>query len=456
MLKILQTSTTGRQVGFLLLALVLVLPCGAAPPTLKTLYNFTGTGDGGTPMAGLVLGSGGGLFGTTSYGGTHGWGSVFELIPKTGGGWTEATLYSFTGAGDGAIPLADLTIGKSNVVYGTTEYGGTYGFGTVFALLPAAGGAWTEKVLYSFKGGTDGANPVAGLALASTTGVLYGTTYNGGTAGLGTIFQAAPSQGGTWSEKVLYSFQGGTDGANPVSDLVIGANTTLYGTTSQGGSVTIQAGTGPCPPNSQNTPCVYANWGTVFQLTTKGGGTWTEALLYTFLGLSDGGTPESKLIIGAGNVLYGGTFWGGSPTVCPVGGYPQGCGTVYSLTPPTGGGSWTQAVLHTFTGVSPDGSHPYGNLTVSTAGIIYGTTLTGGLQDDFCFDQSYNGCGTIFSMKPPTAPGGTWTKSNVTVFNGTNGGAPNGIILGSTGTLYGTTSVGGSAGGFGTVFSFGQ
>jgi len=452
MLKILQTSTIIRPFGMLLLvALVTIVPCSAVKKnvaTLKSLYSFTGNADGAFPAANVVLGSGGAVFGTTSSG-ANGWGSVYELIPQTGGGWKEVTLYDFRGLNDGAIPTSDLIIGKNNVLYGTTSYGGTFGFGTVFQVTPATGGTWTQRVLYSFKGGIDGANPAAGVVLAASTGVLYGTTYNGGTAGLGTVYQLGPGLGGTWTEKVLYSFQGDHDGAYPLSDLVIGPGTTLYGTTSQGGSVTLSGG---CP----TPPCTFTNWGVVFQLVPQGGGVWNENVIYTFSGGTDGGSPASALIFGPNSSLYGSTFWGGTPLACPVGGSPQGCGTIYQLTPPTSGGGWTQSVLHTFTGQNPDGAHPYGNLALNVVGILYGTTYAGGLNTDFCFPQSYNGCGTIFLVKPPQTSGGPWIKSNVTIFNGSNGGAPNGIVLGPGGAFYGTTGMGGSSNGGGTVFSLAQ
>lgn len=443
--KILQTATA---------LLALILPCSAASnPTLTTLYSFTDLADGGFPEAGLVLGTGGSLFGTTSTSGT-GWGSVFKLTPSQTGGWTEQTLYTFTGGADGGIPHSDLIIGKNNVLYGTTEIGGAHGYGTVFQVAPS-NGTWTEKVLYSFAGGADGANPEAGVTLLSSNGVLYGTTYNGGTAGMGTVFEVIPSVNG-WSEKVLYNFKGGSDGANPVADLTLSSTGALYGTTYQGGSVTI---TNSPPSCTTTTPCVYTNWGVVFQVSPQGGGVWTETVLYTFTGGSDGGSPESALIIGPNGVLYGSTFWGGTPTPCSVGGYPQGCGTIYQLAPPQGGGTtWTQTVLHTFTGSSPDGAHPYLNLALnSTSGALFGTTFAGGANVDVCAPEAYDGCGSIFSVKPPKTPGGSWTKSNIIVFPGTPGaGSPNGLILKTGGTMYGTTVVGGGAGGFGTVYQLTQ
>lgn len=450
--KILQTATSASHLGlFLLLALVIVLPCSAAsPPTIVTLYNFNDLGDGGFPEAGLVMSTAGALYGTTSSSQT-GWGSVFELIPGKGGVYTEKTLYTFTGGADGANPVADLVIGTTGVLYGTTYGGGAADYGTVFQIAPGAGGTWTQKVLYSFKGGTDGAYPEAGLTLASN-GVLYGTTYGGGTAGMGTVFQMVPTKAG-WVKNVLYSFQGGTDGANPVTDMTMGTTSptiTLYGTTSQGGSVTIPPNTPPfCTGTSA---CTYENWGTVFQLSGTAG-VWTETLLYTFLGSSDGGTPESPVIIGPNGVLYGSTFWGGTPSACPLGGYPQGCGTIYQLTPPTAGGAWTETVLHTFTGTIPDGNHPFGSLALnSNDGFIFGTTFAGGANMDNCFTESYPGCGTVFSLKPPTTQGGTWTKSNLTVFLNNNGGGPNGGILSQGGAIFGTTVYGGTSGGYGTVY----
>lgn len=431
--KILET-TFARGLALPMLAFAIVLPCHAGA-TLSTAYSFTNLGDGGFPEAGLLMSSSGALYGTTSSGGA-GWGSVFELVPS-GSTWTETTLYDFTGGPDGGNPIGDLVIGKSGVLYGTTNSGGANGYGTVFQVAPVAGGGWSQKVLYSFAGGNDGAYPAAGLAMAST-GALFGTTYSGGSSGLGTVFEMLPSKSG-WTEKVIYTFLGGTDGANPVADLVIGSSGSLFGTTSQGGSVTNSSGT-------------FSNWGTAFELTqTKTG--WVETILYTFTGSTDGGAPESPLIIGPSNVLYGSTFWGGNDADCPIGDYLQGCGTVYELLPPGGTRTgWTETVLATFTGHNADGSHPYGALGRNSGGQLFGTTYSGGASVNVCLN-AYTGCGTIFYIKPPAKPGGTWTKTNIQLFPGSpGGGTPNGVIIGTSGTLYGTTTEGGNAGGYGTVF----
>ena len=445
--KILQTTTIARLIP--LLAVAIVLPCQAATPALTTLYNFTDLQDGGFPEAGLAMATTGVLYGTTTTG-QYGWGSVFELIPSTGGAsWTEATIYDFTGGADGGNPVAGLVIGKNEVMYGTTYSGGAHGYGTVFQVMPTGGGVWAQKVLYSFAGGNDGAYPSAALALTST-GVLYGTTYGGGSAGFGTAFELIPAQSG-WTEKVLYTFLGGSDGANPLSNLLLASTGSLYGTTSQGGSVTI---TNNPPTCTTEDPCVYSNWGTVFELTPTGGGVWTETLLYTFLGTTDGGSPESGLNMGKSGALYGNTFWGGNLSACTVGDYLQGCGTVFQLLPPTGTGTtWKESVLYAFSGHTPDGSHPYGNMALNSSGELFGTTFSGGANVTVCFPESYTGCGSIFSVKPPATPGGKWTKANIIVFPGSpGGGAPNGVILSKGGSLYGTTIEGGADGGYGTVF----
>ena len=188
--------------------------------TETTIHTFTGLpGDGGCSFAPLTEGPGGVLYGTASIGGSgscttgnsglEGCGAVFQLTPPAapGGAWTESVIYSFTGVnGDGAYPAASVVIGKNGALYGTTQYGGTAapacpdtfdvpgGCGTVFKLTPpsAPGGAWTETVLHDFTDANgDGANPVAPL-VRSSTGVFYGTTSAGGTAGKGTIFAVAP------------------------------------------------------------------------------------------------------------------------------------------------------------------------------------------------------------------------------------------------------------------------
>jgi len=438
--------------------------CGAATPVLTTLYSFPGE-DGAFPEAGVVINNGN-LFGTTYAGGT-GWGSVFELAPPVAPStaWTIHPLYAFTGLADGANPRAGLVFSSRGVIYGTTEQGGAFGYGTVFSLTPVGGGKWTEAVIYSFTGqGGDGANPETGLIL-TPKGLLYGTTAAGGT-GYGTVFSMTPAVGGTWTEKVMYSFAGaptgcGTtgnpacDGATPLGGLTLVPTTgTVYGTTYSGG---------------------IAGYGTVFRLV-QSGSVWNETVLYSFNGafsgvgetppvpcgtsgqpVCDGGAPDGNVVINsATGALLGTTTLGGNPAGCPEGGYEQGCGAIFQLTPPVAPSTtWTESLIYAFTGAPQDGIIPASNIVLpSSTGPIYGTTFAGGAAGiNVCFPQSYTGCGIIYTLKPPVAPSTTWTKADLAVFNGDNGGGPNGVVLSSGGgVLYGTTYDGGLSGGYGTVF----
>ena len=434
------------------------VPCGAATPPLTTLYSFPGA-EGAFPEAGLVLNNGA-LFGTT-YAGGSGWGTVFKLS-QSGGAWSIHQLYAFTGGADGANPRAGVILSSRGVIFGTTEQGGAGGYGTVFSLTPVAGGNPTQAVVYSFTGqGGDGANPEAGLVLSPKSGVLYGTTNAGGTAGYGTVFSLTPATGGIWTPKVLYSFAGapsgcGTtgpacDGANPLSTLTLSTTGVLYGTTYGGGT---------------------AGWGTVFQLA-QAAGVWSETVLYSFNGAPsgvnggtacstttqppcDGGAPAGNVVLNAATgALYGTTTLGGQPTGCPLGGYEQGCGVVFQLTPPTPPSTtWTESLLYTFAGPPSDGMFPTSNLVYApTGGTLYGTTFAGASSGDACFPEIYTGCGMVYVLRPPTPPSTTWTKTTMAAFNVHIGGGPNGVILSPTGgLLYGTTYVGGTSGGYGTIF----
>jgi len=208
------------------------------------IHSFTNqNGDGAGPFAGLAGGSAGALYGTTYSGGASKFGTVFRLAPPTepDGRWTETILYSFTAQnGDGATPYAPVAIGANGKLYGTTYAGGASGLGTIYEVAPPAtsGGPWTESVLYSFSGEDgDGSNPYAG-AVISNNGTLYGTTQFGGNRGLGSLFELAPPSvtGAGWIKVLLHTFSGGVDGKYPVTGLVIGASGGLYGATTGGGA----------------------------------------------------------------------------------------------------------------------------------------------------------------------------------------------------------------------------
>jgi uncharacterized repeat protein (TIGR03803 family) len=392
------------------------------------VHNFNNNGkDGYAPYAGVISDASGNLYGTTVRGGTYNYGAVFELSPKTGGGWTEKILHSFNSNGtDGSYPYGALVIDTANNLYGTTYYGGFYNEGTAFELSPKTGG-WTESILYNFTAnGTGGYFPHAGM-IADALGNFYGTTAGG----RGTVFELSPTGGGNWTEKALYNFQGGTDAWQPNAGLIFDPAGNLYGTTTAGG---------------HNTAC-YQNaglgCGTVFELSPAGGGIWTEKVLYEFAGGADGYFPFSSLVLDGSGNLYGTTPYGGGNTTCLNVGISSGCGIVFELTPSTQGG-WREKVLHNFNfGNGKDGTIPYGGLIRDASGNLYGTTESTG------FNFAY-GYGTVFKLSFTT---GKWTEKILHNFGNTGkgGDAPAAsMIMDAIGNLYGTA--GGGAYGDGVVF----
>lgn len=401
-------------------------------------YHFRGTPDGSEPDGGLLSDGAGNFYGTTSAGGlkncgpsTPFCGTVFKVSVGANGTLTETVLYKFQGGADGASPAGSLIFDHAGNLYGTTVTGGDpqvcngEGCGTVFKLSPNSNGTWTETVLFHFLGSTDVAQPGLGVVMDSA-GNLYGAAGGGCIEECnGTIFKLSPNSNGTWTESILYTFLGGLDGGFPTAIVLDGAGN-IFGTTFSGGVAT--------------SPC---SCGTVFELSPPQSGTaWTKTLLYAFNDGLDGGSPSSGITFdGAGN-LYGETFDGGS-FACPQ----SGCGTVYRLTPESGG--WKFGVVYTFNGINGSrGAQPSGGLTVDSAGNFYGTTGGGGNLT--C--NNGNGCGTVFKLSRQT--GNTFTFSKVFQFNGTSGASPGtSVILDPSGNLYGTTFSGGNTCNCGVVFA---
>jgi uncharacterized repeat protein (TIGR03803 family) len=382
----------------------------AITPKESVLYRFKGGTDGATPTAGLVADASGNLYGTTYAGGTSSLGTVFEVSPP-GTVWTETVLYSFAGGNDGANPYGNLIFDKAGNLYGTTSAGGasancTGGCGTVFELSPPAtqGASWAETVLYSFSGQSDGATPYAGVII-DKSGNLYGTTLNGGSLGLGTIFELTPpaAQGDSWTETVLHTFGKGSDGGHPVAGLAFGLRGAIFGTTSTGSG--------------------KAAFGTVFKLKPPAtqGGSWTERVLYHFKGGTDGSVPNAALVVDKTGNLYGTTFVGGG----------AGFGTIFEIA----FGSWTETVIYNFTG-GGDGASPAAGLLRDKTGNLYGTATSGGTNND----------GSAFELSPPVAQGDPWTETTLYDFAGGHDGSwpQGGLIFGKGGQLYGTTSLGGA------------
>ena len=331
--------------------------------SLTPLYTFTGNEDGASPAARVIIGPNGTLYGTTSAGGGNGCGgggcgTVFNLRPPMNAStnaltdWIEVVLYRFTGGVDGASPVGDLVFDQDGNIYGTTTGGGSSQMGTVYALTPADGG-WTQNVLWTFSGGKDGGKPAAGV-IFDNAGNLYGTTQIGGMNGFGSVFQLAAA-GSSWSQSTVYSFQNGSDGANPAGGLIFDSSGNLYGTTTSKGQ---------------------GQGGTVFELTPRQNGAWAFTVLYAFAGQSGNG-PQSSLTMDATGNLFGTTYKDGA----------YGSGSVFKLTSSNDG--WTYTDLHDFTSGS-DGAQPAGSLVLDAGGNLYGTALAAGGFD----------CGILFAITP--------------------------------------------------------
>ncbi len=409
-------KTIGRYVlaSGLALALAFLASLGGAQAKSGfVLYSFCAKpscGDGANPFAGLIADSQGNFYGTTNGGGTYGFGTVFKLPP----GGKAKVLYSFQSGSDGASPLAGLIADDQGNLYGTTSQGGKNGDGTVFKLTPRG----RETVLYSFcalPSCGDGYAPNAGL-IADAQGNLYGTTLKGGQYSEdhgGTVFKLTPHG----IETVLYSFcleTNCTDGSSPYASLLADDQGNLYGTTEVGGKY---------------------NDGTVFKLTPDG----TETVLHSFCSkpsCADGKYPYAALIADSEGNLYGTTNGGGGTATCGA-----GCGTAFKLAP-----DGKETVLHAFCSKPNcvDGYFPYAGLIADSLGNFYGTTEDGGKY----------GTGAVFQL----APNGRETvlHSFCSKPSCSDGFLPYaGLIADGLGNLYGTTYEGGKYSN-GTVFEIAE
>jgi uncharacterized repeat protein (TIGR03803 family) len=323
-------------------------------------------------------------------------------------------------------------------------------FVAILILTSTASAEWKEKVLYSFQGGTDGATPAGGVVF-DKVGNLYGATTDGGAnncspvAACGTVYQLAPpaKKGDAWTETILRVFQGKAS-----NDGELPAGGVIADASGNIYGTTSYGGTGDCVLLGIKGGC-----GTVYEFSPPRteGGAWTYAILYSFKGGNDGYLPNGDLVFDSTGNLYGSTaFGGGKGTTCDPG-YYQYCGTVFKLSPPkTKGSKWTEQVLHSFAGVPNDGANPNGGLILDSNGAIYGTTTAGGSQA--CRTASSVGCGTVFELSLPKTKSGEWTEkllNRLDVQDGVNPAA--GVVFGGNGDLYGTASGGGNEGA-GTVF----
>jgi len=342
------------------------------------LYTFTGGADGSSPN-GVIRDSAGNLYGSTAAGGGSNAGVVFKLDP-TG---HETVLYSFTGGGDGGSPYGPVVRDPAGNLYGSTSAGGGSNVGVVFKVDPTG----HETVLYSFTGGADGSGP--NPVILDLAGNLYGTTTLGGASNAGVVFKLDP----TGHETVLYSFTGGNDGGNPFAGVIRDAAGNLYGTTNGGGA---------------------SGAGVVFKVNPAG----HEAVLWSFTGGGDGGSPGAGVIRDSAGNLYGTTSFGGTADL----------GVAFKLDT-----SGNETVLHTFTRGSEGNQPDVAGVIRDALGNLYGTTVFGGT----------GGQGTVYKLD---------LSGDVTVlyaFPGERDGQHvynNGVTFGWDGQLYGVTFYGGKKG----------
>jgi uncharacterized repeat protein (TIGR03803 family) len=401
------TCSTSQATGTLGTADVTVhVSCSAG--TKSILYSFTGNqNDGASPYTGLIMDSVGNFFGITGDGGSQGSGTVFKLIPDGSGGYSDLILDSLTPPSPAPLqlPTGRLLRDSTGALYGVMPYGGTTNNGAVFKLTPAINGSYTESILYSFTGGSDGAYPFAGL-VQDSAGNLYGATTAGASGG--TIFKLSPNHSGGYDFSVLHTFTQATEGDYIYGTLLLDAAGNLYGVTMVGG------------PNN--------GAGTVFKLAPD----QSLSVLHTFAAdPSDGGNPWGALVMDSSGNLFGTTTAGGA----------HGKGTVFKLTS-DGHGGYNESVLYSFASGDTDGEAPYAGVVVDHQGNLFGITTMGGI----------GGHGVVFKLRPNGD--GTYSETMLYSLAATisDYGAGYGeLLLDSAGNLYGTVRDGG-ANNYGYVF----
>ncbi len=304
-------------------------------------------------------------------------------------------LHTFTGGGDGGIP-GGLILDRAGNLYGATATGGLNGGGTVFRLKHTNSG-WLVNPLYEFNWNNGGGGPDGSIVLGPD-GNIYGAV--GTQSGFGAIYKLQPPPSACktsvcyWTGTILYNFGAAPDGHQPNGDLLFDSAGSIYGTTEAGGA---------------------NGFGAIFKLIPVGS-SWTESVIYSFMGGDDGNQPQDGVVMDSAGNLYGTTRFGG------VQNCSDGCGTVFELSP--SGGGWTEQVIYRFQGV-PDGYAPWVGLTIDSSGNLYGTTYDGGDGDG----------GTVFELSPV---GGSWNY-NVLYNVVSNGGGPRSrMAMDAAGNLYST------------------
>ncbi len=392
---------------FICLCLIALVPASLVSyaQTFSVIHAFTGGADGRFPNAGVTI-RGNSLFGTTSTSGDFddpSYGVVYQVY-QSGSQWITTPISQFTDFNGPRTPEARVMFGPDGHLYSTTSSDGHSGDGTVFLLTPplsacktakCSSGSWAQTVLHTFVY-PDGYNPGSADIAFDPQANLYGTTlYGGGSNGDGTVYELQRS-GSTWTESILYIFKGQSDGRTPAGGVIRDNNGNLFGTTVGGGMFDL---------------------GTVWELTNVPGVGWVETILYKFQNALDGISPWAGLVMDQSGNLYGGTSTGGT----------EEGGTIFELSP--AGNTWTYNVLYNL----PGSCGPQASLTIDTAGSLYGTTPCGGAA----------GKGNVFKL---TKTGNGWQYTSLYDFTGgADGELPmSNVSIDTAGTLYGTTSYGGS------------
>jgi uncharacterized repeat protein (TIGR03803 family) len=269
---------------------------------LSVLHEFVGgASDGQSPSSGLIQDASGKMYGTTSYGGPNNYGVVFQLSLNSDGSWTYSVLYEFGSNGgytDGQQPIGPIAIDSVGNIYGATQYGGEYSYGSVFKLAPS-NGVWTETILHNFSLEYGQTPQPSGVAL-DNAGALYGLTATGGIYSLGTVYKLTPGIG-LWNRTTLYTFTGGADGAYPLGGLFVSSSGALYGVTELGGNF---------------------GSGNVYELASTNGH-WRQTVLHSFTNGVDGGRPSTGVTLDAQGNIFGQAADGGT----------YGFGTAFEITP---------------------------------------------------------------------------------------------------------------------------
>src|SRR5579863_6452645 len=366
----------------------------AQAATEMVLHEFSAQQHGALPF-GLISDSRGNLFGATQYGGEYNLGTIFEFSPTADGGWTETVLHSFSGGSDGSASTPAVDSAGNVYGVGSGAYGGC---NCVYKLTRDEKGAWIKAVIYTFQasqGYTDG------VLVADDAGNLYGGLSYYTTGSFSPVFKLTPS-GDTWTETTLYTFSAGTVSNSNIVALAVDNSGNVFGTLSE---------------------TAAAPLGLVFELESSSG-SWVETTLHTFSGGASGGVPAGPVFLSNGNFF--GTASSGGDTSCDA---HTGCGVVYELVKGTGG-QWTQKVINTFHGDIVDSSSSPSLGGFDGNGNLYGSSMTGGASG--CPQ-----CGSVFELTPGV--NGGWKETFLWNFTYPGIYYPTGVAVTPAGNVFGTS-----------------